>query len=207
VYVWADGICLQAGSKMARRIGAISGSEAARAQCVAGPSIADRALGFWKAAGEIRPTMRDSAGGCTSRERLAKLPKSQQPKAKRTRRFGWPRRRLTRGCVRRIHRELPDQIQEAVESQQGLRCAGELASHESHRKHVRNRALGSVRLKGCLSNRLALAMVFKLIEAAQKSWRRLGGHNQLPKLILGAKFAEGWRSPISRTCQPTTTAT
>jgi putative transposase len=59
VYVWADGVCLQAGSKMAGRIGAIFGSEAARAQCVAGLSIADRALGFWKAAGEIRPTMRE----------------------------------------------------------------------------------------------------------------------------------------------------
>lgn len=28
-------------------------------------------------------------------------------------------------------------------------------------------------------------MVCKLLEAAQKSWRRLDGHNQLPKLILG----------------------
>jgi len=27
-------------------------------------------------------------------------------------------------------------------------------------------------------------MVFKLLEAAQKSWRRLDGHNQLPKLVL-----------------------
>jgi hypothetical protein len=28
-------------------------------------------------------------------------------------------------------------------------------------------------------------MIFKLAEAAEKSWRRLNGHNQLPKLILG----------------------
>jgi putative transposase len=34
-------------------------------------------------------------------------------------------------------------------------------------------------------------MVFKLIEAAQKSWRCLDGHNQLPKLITGVKFADG----------------
>jgi hypothetical protein len=25
----------------------------------------------------------------------------------------------------------------------------------------------------------------------QKSWRRIDGHNQLPKLILGVKFADG----------------
>ncbi len=28
-------------------------------------------------------------------------------------------------------------------------------------------------------------------EGTQKSWRRLDGHNQLPKLILGVKFADG----------------
>ncbi len=34
-------------------------------------------------------------------------------------------------------------------------------------------------------------MVFKLLEAAQKSWRRLDGHNQLPKLVLGVTFNDG----------------
>jgi len=34
-------------------------------------------------------------------------------------------------------------------------------------------------------------MVFKLVEGAQKRWRRIDGHNQLPKLILGAKFTDG----------------
>jgi hypothetical protein len=28
-------------------------------------------------------------------------------------------------------------------------------------------------------------------EAAERSWRRLDGHNQLPKLILGVRFADG----------------
>src|SRR4051812_47436015 len=49
----------------------------------------------------------------------------------------------------------------------------------------------TIRSKGCLSNKTALAMVFKLVEAAQKSWRRLDGHNQLPKLIHGVKFTDG----------------
>jgi len=34
-------------------------------------------------------------------------------------------------------------------------------------------------------------MVFKLIQAAQGSWRRLDGQNQLPKLIEGIKFTDG----------------
>ena len=49
----------------------------------------------------------------------------------------------------------------------------------------------TVRSKGCLSNKTALAMIFKLAEAAEKSWRRLDGHNQLPKVLLGVKFADG----------------
>jgi hypothetical protein len=39
----------------------------------------------------------------------------------------------------------------------------------------------------------ALAMVFKLAEAEQKSWRRLDGPKQLPKLIQGVKFTDGIR--------------
>jgi hypothetical protein len=49
----------------------------------------------------------------------------------------------------------------------------------------------TIRSKGCLSNRTALAMVFKLLEAAQKCWRRLDGTNQLPKLVLGVTFNNG----------------
>ena len=49
----------------------------------------------------------------------------------------------------------------------------------------------TIRSKGCLSNKTALATVFKLVEGAQKSWRRIDGHNQLPKLIQGVKFADG----------------
>lgn len=37
----------------------------------------------------------------------------------------------------------------------------------------------TIRSKGCL------------VEGAQKSWRRLDGHNQLPKLVLGVTFNDG----------------
>src|SRR5262249_25045278 len=49
----------------------------------------------------------------------------------------------------------------------------------------------TVRSKRCLSNRTAIAMVFKLAQAAEKGWRRLDGHSQLPKLITGVKFIDG----------------
>ena len=49
----------------------------------------------------------------------------------------------------------------------------------------------TVRAKGCLSNRTALAMIFKLAVAAERSWRRLDGHTQLPKALLGVTFTDG----------------
>jgi putative transposase len=49
----------------------------------------------------------------------------------------------------------------------------------------------TIRSKGCLSNKTALAMVFKLAQAAEKHWRRLDGKSQLPKVVLGVKFTDG----------------
>ena len=59
---------------------------------------------------------------------------------------------------------------------------------ESSFATVRHR---TTRSKGCLSHDTAIIMVFKLILAAQASWRRLDGQNQLPKLIEGIKFTDG----------------
>ena len=41
----------------------------------------------------------------------------------------------------------------------------------------------TIRSKGCLLNKTALAMVIKLIDGARKTRRKLDGHNQLPKII------------------------
>ncbi len=34
-------------------------------------------------------------------------------------------------------------------------------------------------------------MVFKLVMAASKTWRRLKGENQLPKVLAGVTFRDG----------------
>jgi putative transposase len=49
----------------------------------------------------------------------------------------------------------------------------------------------TVRMKGALSQDTARLMVFKLVMAASKTWRRLRGQNQLPKVIDGVKFKDG----------------
>ncbi len=48
-----------------------------------------------------------------------------------------------------------------------------------------------MRTKGALSQDTARLMVFKLVMAAAKTWRRLKGDNQLPKIIQGVTFRNG----------------
>ena len=49
----------------------------------------------------------------------------------------------------------------------------------------------TVRTKGALSQKTAKLMVFTLVRAASKKWRKLNGTNQLPRVIEGVKFNDG----------------
>ncbi len=49
----------------------------------------------------------------------------------------------------------------------------------------------TIRTKGALSQDTARLMVFKLVMAAAKTWRRLKGENQLPKVVQGVTFTNG----------------
>lgn len=49
----------------------------------------------------------------------------------------------------------------------------------------------TVRTKGALSQKTAKLMVFKLVQAAAKKWRRLKGANQLPRVVDGVTFIDG----------------
>ena len=48
-----------------------------------------------------------------------------------------------------------------------------------------------MRTKGALSQDTARLMVFKLVMAAAKTWHKLKGENQLPKVIQGVTFRNG----------------
>ena len=48
-----------------------------------------------------------------------------------------------------------------------------------------------MRTKGALSQDTARLMVFKLVMTAAKTWRRLKGENQLPKVVRGVTFRNG----------------
>jgi len=169
-------------------------------------AIADGGLGFWKAIGEIWPTTREQRCWVHKTANvLNKLPKSQQPKAKRALQEIWMaetradaetafdafiesyrlKYEKAADCLERDRDALLAFYDFPAEHWKHLRTSNPI---ESTFASVRHR---TIRTKGCLSNATALAMVFKLVDAAQKSWRRLNGHNQLPKVVLGAKFKDG----------------
>jgi transposase-like protein len=169
-------------------------------------AIADGALGFWKAAGEVWPTTREQRCWVHKTANvLAKLPKSQHPKAKRALQEIWMAE--TKADAEAAFDAFIESYQ--VKYEKAAECLNKdrdalLTFYDfpaEHWKHLRTTnpvestfatvRHRTIRSKGCLSNRTALAMVFKLAEAAQKKWRRLDGHNQLPKLILGVKFTNG----------------
>jgi len=49
----------------------------------------------------------------------------------------------------------------------------------------------TVRTKGALSQKTARLMVFKLVMAASRTWRRLKGENRLPQVVEGVTFVDG----------------
>jgi len=169
-------------------------------------AVADGALGFWKAIGEAWPTcVEQRCWVHKTANVLNKLPKSQQPKAKRALADIWL------AATRKDAEKAFEAFIEAYELkfEKAAQCLAKdrealLAFYDfpaEHWKHLRTSnpiestfatvRHRTIRTKGCLSNDTALAMVFKLVDAAQKSWRRLDGHSQLPKVTLGAKFADG----------------
>ncbi|MEZ5776046.1 MAG: IS256 family transposase [Hyphomicrobiaceae bacterium] len=247
VYVWADGIYLQArledekqcilvliGATPEGRKELIGFTDGARESAqdwrellldlkhrglTTPPKLAtaDGALGFWKALGEIWPTCREQRCWVHKTANvLNKLPMSQQPKAKRSLQEIWM-------AETRADAELAfDAFIESyrLKYEKAANCLAKdrdalLAFYDfpaEHWKHLRTSnpiestfatvRHRTIRAKGCLSNATALAMVFKLVDAAQKSWRRLDGHNQLPKVILGAKFKDGLEVVHSPDHQP-----
>jgi hypothetical protein len=62
-----------------------------------------------------------------------------------------------------------------------------------------SRTRSKVRSRPCVIERsVPFAMPFKLVEGAQKTWRRLDGQNMLPKLIANVKFQDGIEASTSQ---------
>jgi putative transposase len=56
--------------------------------------------------------------------------------------------------------------------------------------------------KGAGSKKAALAMAYKLLDAAQERWRRFNGHELVADVLAGIKFKDGIRVPDEHPTTP-----
>lgn len=236
VYVWADGVYLQArmepeaecilvligatpegkkelvGFHVGTRESAQSWRELlvdlkARGLTLA-PEVAvgDGALGFWKALDEVFPGTRHQRCWVHKVSNvLGKFPKSMAPTVTSDLRDIWHAETCAAAetamdtfaekygtkygnavaCLTRDREALLAFFDFPAEHWDHLRTANPI---ESVFATVRHR---TVRTKGALSQKTAKLMVFTLVRAASKKWRRLKGANQLPLVVNGIKFTDG----------------
>ena len=169
-------------------------------------SVGDGALGFWKALEEAFPATRHQR--CWVHKIvnvLNKLPKSLQANARQDLREIWlaPDRATAETAIATFAAKYAPKYDRAVaclvKDREALLTFFDFpAEHWDHLRSsnpiesvfatVRHR---TVRTKGALSQETAKLMVFKLVMAAARTWRRLKGENQLPKVIEGVRFKDG----------------
>ncbi len=242
VYIWADGVYLQArmeatascmlviigatpeGKKelLGFHVGVRESTQSWRELLVdlkkrglaVAPEIAvgDGAMGFWKALEEIFPTTRHQR--CWQHKTLNilnKAPKSVQPGMKEALREvrDAPDRATAEAAINvfaeKFQAKYPKAVECLTKDREPLLAFLDFpAEHWDHLRTanpiesvfatVRHR---TVRTKGALSRTTARLMVFKLVMAASKTWRRLKGENQLPKVIAGIKFTDGVATDVT----------
>jgi transposase-like protein len=169
-------------------------------------AVGDGALGFWKALDEVFPSTRHQRCWCHKTNNvLDKVAKSVHFSMKSDLRniFLAPGRKQAETAIDLFVEKYRAKYSPAVDCLIKDRSAmlefyDFPAEHWTHLRTtnpiesvfatVRHR---TVRTKGALSSKTAKLMVFKLIDAASKTWRRLKGTNQLPKIIAGVRFADG----------------
>jgi transposase-like protein len=169
-------------------------------------AVGDGALGFWKAIEEVFPgTRHQRCWVHKTANVLNKVALSVQVNMKADLReiYGAPTRAAAEAAIDVFADKYSARYDKAVacltKDRQALLAFFDFpAEHWDHLRTsnpiesvfatVRHR---TVRTKGSLSPRTAKLMVFKLVSAAAKTWHRLKGENQLPKVVRGVKFHNG----------------
>jgi transposase-like protein len=169
-------------------------------------AVGDGALGFWKALDEVWPTARPQRCWLHKTANiLNKVPKSVQRAMKADLRevHGAPTRAAAAAAIgifaQKYGAKYPRAVECLTKDREALLAFFDFpAEHWDHLRTanpiesvfatVRHR---TVRTKGALSPTTARLMVFKLVMAAAKTWRRLTGENQLPKVMAGVTFQDG----------------
>jgi transposase-like protein len=177
-------------------------------------AVGDGAMGFWRALDEVFPGARHQRCWVHKTANvLNKVPKSMHPAVKADLREIWQAETRAAAeaaldtfaekygakyekaatCLTRDREALVAFYDFPAEHWDHLRTGNPI---ESVFATVRHR---TVRTKGALSQKTAKLMVFKLVQAAAKTWRRLKGANQLPRVIEGVTFTDGVAEPDTET--------
>jgi transposase-like protein len=169
-------------------------------------AVGDGAMGFWKALDEVFPGTRHQRCWVHKIANvLNKFPKSMQPTVKVDLREIWhaDTRAAAEAAMNTFAEKYGAKYEKAVtcltKDREALLAFYDFpADHWDHLRTgnpiesvfatVRHR---TVRTKGALSQKTAKLMVFKLVQAAGKTWRRLKGANQLPLVVEGVTFTDG----------------
>ena len=177
----------------------------------AGPELAigDGALGFWKALPQVFSQTRiQRCWVHKTANVLNYLPKSQQPRAKALLHEIWmaaTRQEAERAFdlfIETYQAKYPKATACLARDREALLTFYDFpAEHWAHLRTTNpiESTFAGVRLrtdktKGSGTRVACLAMVFKLAESAQHSWRTLNGSALLPAVIQGVRFIDGVRA-------------
>ena len=169
-------------------------------------AVGDGALGFWKALSKVFPeTAHQRCWVHKTANVLDKLPSSMQPKVKaalhdiylaETRKAAY---QAFDNTVERFQAKYPKAMQCLIKDREELLTFYDYPAE--HWVHLRTTnpiesTFATVRLRtkksrSCGSRDTTLAMVFKLMQSAQKRWKRIKGFKLLELVINNVEFRDG----------------
>jgi putative transposase len=173
-----------------------------------GPKLAvgDGALGFWKALAKLYPdTEHQRCWVHKSANVLNKLPKSVQPKVKADLHEIWmaetreDAHKAFDRTLKRFQAKYPQAMDCLAKDRDALLAFYDYPAE--HWVHIRTTnpiesTFATVRLRtrrsrNCGSRETTLAMVFKLLQSAQKRWKRIKGFGKLELVVNNVQFRNG----------------
>lgn len=169
-------------------------------------AVGDGAMGFWSALSKVYPeTDHQRCWVHKTANILNKLPKSVQPKVKADLHEIWMAETRDEAytafdrTVKRFQAKYPKAMECLAKDREELLAFYDYPAE--HWVHIRTTnpiestfatvRLRSKRSRNCGSRATTLAMVFKLLQSAQKRWKRIKGFNKLELVVNNVKFQDG----------------
>lgn len=173
-----------------------------------GPKLAvgDGALGFWKALAKLYPeTVHQRCWVHKTANVLEKLPKSVQPKVKAALHEIWMAEThedaqiAFERTLKRFEPKYPRAMDCLAKDRDALLAFYNFPAE--HWVHIRTTnpiestfatvRLRTDRMRNCGSRETTLTMVFKLLQSAQKGWKRIKGFRKLELVVNNVQFRNG----------------